>query len=179
MPGPVFLDGDRVELRTIEEEDLEFLQEAVNDPSVWRPIGSSTPVNAVQEREFFENVVCEDDGVNFLIAVDGEPAGTIGLGPKEAEDDGAELGYWLDSAFREEGYGREATGLVTNYGFQQLGYHRIAARVFSFNEPSQALLESLGFTQEGRHRDAVFVDGQYWDVYWYSMLDDEWDPEGW
>lgn len=174
MPGPVFLEGDRVELRTIEEEDLDFLQEGVNDPSVWRAIGLGTPVNGPQERDFFENVVCGDDEVNLLVAVDGEPAGIVGLGSKETETHGAELGYWMHSDHREQGYGREAASLVTTYGFHQRGFHRISARVFEFNDASQALLESLGFTHEGIHREAVFVDGQYWDVHWYSALAPEW-----
>ena len=175
MPGPVFRDGESVELRTIEEEDLDFLQEGVNDPSVWRSIGALTPTNGPQEREFFENVVCDDDSVNLLVAVDGAPAGTVGLTPRDAEPDGAELGYWLDGEYRGHGYGCEAAALLTNYGFQQQGYHRISARVFAFNDASQGLLESLGFIHEGTHRDAAFVDGEYWDVYWYSVLEDEWD----
>ena len=49
MPGPVFLEGDHITLRTIEEEDLEFLQEAITDPQVRRSIGGSTPYNLKQE----------------------------------------------------------------------------------------------------------------------------------
>ena len=177
MPGPVFLAGDRIALRTIEEEDLDFLQEGINDPSVWRAIGSSEPINGPQEQEFFENVVCGDDEVTLLVAVDGAPAGTVGLSPRPDEADAAELGYWLASEYRQQGYGREAAGLVTNYAFQQRGLHRVSARVFAFNDASQALLESLGFVREGTNREAVFVDGQYWDVYWYSVLESEWDSE--
>lgn len=53
MPGPVFLDGDHITLRTIEEEDLEFLQRIINDPEVWRSLGAVTPTNAEEEREWF------------------------------------------------------------------------------------------------------------------------------
>jgi [ribosomal protein S5]-alanine N-acetyltransferase len=45
MPGPAFIEGDRVALRTIEEEDIEFLQDGVNDPEVWKAIGNATPYN--------------------------------------------------------------------------------------------------------------------------------------
>jgi ribosomal-protein-alanine N-acetyltransferase len=179
MPGPVFLDGDRIELRTIEEEDLEFLQEGVNDPSVWRAIGRADPVNGPQEEGFFENVVCNDDQVNLLVSVDGEPAGTVGLTPKEAETHSAELGYWMHPDHREQGYCSEAVELVTDYGFQQRGYHRICARVFEFNDASQGLLESLGFELEGKNREAVFVDGEYQDTLWYSLLAHEWESTRW
>lgn len=54
MPGPSFIEGARVVLRTIEEEDLEFLQDGVNDPQVWKAIGNSIPYNPNQEQGFFE-----------------------------------------------------------------------------------------------------------------------------
>ncbi|SDJ83641.1 Protein N-acetyltransferase, RimJ/RimL family [Halovenus aranensis] len=175
MPGPVFLSGDRVELRTIEREDLDFMQRAVNDPTVWRAIGTSTPVNGPQEEAFFEEVVSEDDQVNLLVAVDGEATGMVTLTPKATLDDAMELGYWMAPDYREQGYCSEAVATLTDYGFRQRGLHRISARVFAFNDASQALLESLGFTHEGRHREAVFVDGEYHDTHWYSVLADEWN----
>lgn len=177
MPGPVFLDGDGVALRTIEEEDLEFLQTQINDPRIWRAIGRSNPVTAEQEREFYENVVCEDDGVQLLIAVDAEPVGTIGLHAIDRETGSAEIGYWVAPDHHSQGYGTEAAALIVDYGFDQLRLHRIAASVFEFNEPSRRLLESIGFTREGVHRDAEFVDGEYQDVYWYGLLEDEWREE--
>ncbi|QCS43930.1 GNAT family N-acetyltransferase [Natrinema versiforme] len=174
MPGPVFLDGDRVTLRPIEEDDLEFLQTQINDSRIWRAIGRSRPVNGEQEREFFENVVCGDDTVNFLIAADSTPIGTIGLHSIEWETRKAEIGYWLAPDHHGRGYGTEATERVVRYAFDQLGLHRIAARVFEFNEPSKRLLESVGFTQEGVHRDGEFIDGEWQDVYWYGLLENEW-----
>lgn len=174
MPGPVFLEGDRVTLRPIEEEDLEFLQTQVNDPRVWRPIGRSRPINSEQERDFFENVVCSDDTVDLLIVADSTPVGTVGLFELDWETQAAEIGYWLAPEHHEQGYGTEATERVVQYAFDQLGLHRIAARVSEFNEPSRRLLESVGFTQEGVHRDDEFVDGEYHDVCWYGLLADEW-----
>jgi len=180
MPGPVFFDGERVSLRTIEEDDLPFLHEHVNDPSVWRAIGRSRPVNGEAEREFFEEVVCGDGSVDLLIAAEEEPIGTVGLDLGDRAAGTAELGYWVAPDHRREGYGTEATELVVAYGFDQLGLHRIAARVFEFNEASIRLLERVGFTHEGVHRDDEFVDGAYRDTHWYGLLEDEWrsDQDG-
>lgn len=176
MPGPAFLEGDRVDLRTIEEEDVEFLHEAINDRSIWRPIGRIDPVNRTQEEEFFEEIICSNDSVNLLVTTGSTPAGMVSLTPDEGLDDSAELGYWIAADHREKGYGTEAVELVTEYGLRQRGFHRVSARVFEFNEPSKRLLESAGFTHEGRHRDGIFIDGEYWDVHWYSVLAPEWTP---
>ena len=183
MPGPVFLDGETVSLRTIEEQDLPFLQEAINHRSVWHGIGQSHPVNAQQEQEFFEEQVSGDDTVNLLVTTGPEtPVGTVSLTIK-GEVHRAELGYWIAPDHQSEGYGTEAAGLLVDYGFDQRGLHRIEARVFEFNDPSQRLLESLGFTQEGTHRESQFADGEYQNMLWYGVLTDEWEwetgsPEG-
>ncbi|WP_440766957.1 GNAT family N-acetyltransferase [Natronorubrum sp. DTA7] len=174
MTDSVFLSGDRVDLRPIEEDDLEFLQREINDPRIWRAIGRSRPVNGPQEREFFENVVCNDETVTLLIVADSSPVGTIGFNAIEWEPRQAEIGYWVAPEHHERGYGTDAADRLVTYGFDQLGLHKITARVFEFNEASRRLLESVGFTREGVHRDDVFVDGAFRDTYWYGLLEDEW-----
>jgi RimJ/RimL family protein N-acetyltransferase len=69
MPGAMFAAGDSVALHTVEEDDLEFLAAARNDPAVRRPLTLNRPANGEQIREFFENAVSEDDSATFLICV--------------------------------------------------------------------------------------------------------------
>ena len=174
MPGPVFLEGKHVALRTVEESDLAYLQEQINNPRIWRTLGRQTPMNAEQEAEFFEDVVCEDEHVNLLIAEGETPVCSIGLHDVDSRSDTSEIGYWVDPEYHRMGYGSDAAARLVEYGFQQLGLHRIEARVFEFNDASQALLESVGFREEGVHRDAEFIDGEYQDVHWYGLLEGEW-----
>jgi len=177
VPGPAFIEGESVELRTIEEEDIAFMQTVINDREVWRAIGRPSPVNRAQEREFFDEVVSGDEQLTLMIVAEDQPVGMVSLTPGRRIDDNAELGYWVAPEHQRAGYGSAGVTHVLTYGFDQRGYHRIAARVFAFNEASRALLESLGFTQEGRHRDAAFIDGEYRDVLWYGLLADEWVSE--
>lgn len=60
------------------------------------------------------------------------------------------------------------------YAFDQLRLHKVTARVFAFNEASQRLLETVGFTEEGVQREQVFIDGEYQDTHWYGLLAREW-----
>ena len=156
MPGPVFIEGDHVVLRTIEEEDIEFLQEGVNDPRVWRPIGSSTPYNLEQEREFFEEMVSDNDTVQLLVSTEETSVGTVG--------------FWITPDRWGEGIGTEATALIVQYAFDQLRLHKITARTYEFNEASQRLLRKLGFTEEGVQREQAFIDGEHCDVHWFGIL---------
>ncbi|MFT4947255.1 MAG: ribosomal-protein-alanine N-acetyltransferase, partial [Natronomonas sp.] len=119
--------------------------------------------------------VSEDGSVQLLVCVEGDPVGTVGLQFDDGAVRSAELGYWIAPDHHGEGYGTEAAALLTGYGFEERGCHRITARVFEFNDASQALLERLGFREEGRQREAHFADGEYRDVRWYGMLAEEWN----
>lgn len=174
MPGPAFITGERVALRTIEEEDIEFLQEGVNDSRLWRPMGNSTPYNFEQEQAFFENIVSDDETVQLLISANEDPIGMIGLEPINQEAGVTEVGYWIMPDHWGEGFGTEATELIVQYAFDQLRLHKVTARVFAFNEASQRLLETVGFTEEGVQREQVFIDGEYQDTHWYGLLAREW-----
>jgi hypothetical protein len=70
MAGPLFVRGDEVTFHPVEEADLDFLQEVVNHPAVRPGVASTDPVNGADEREWFESL--GEDGVNFLVRVDGE-----------------------------------------------------------------------------------------------------------
>lgn len=173
MPGPVFLSGDSVTLRTIEEGDLEFLQRDVNDPSVRRSLASVRPVNAEQERDWFERM-SEGDDVSLLVCVEEEPVGTIGLSDIDETWGRAEVGYWVTPEAWGEGYATEATALICGYAFDQRRLHKVVASAFATNAGSRRVLEKVGFVEEGVHREEAFVNGEYVDVHWYGLLAGEW-----
>ena len=170
--GPVFLRGETVALRPIEREDLDFFRAQKNDRRVWQPLGWPKPQNSEHLETFFEETVCGAEGVHLLIAIDGEAVGQVGF--HTVDSDQAELGYWIAPAEQDNGYGADAVGTLVEYGFEQRGLHRVEAGVFEFNDASQAVLESLGFSRELRQREAAFVNGGYQDLLRYDVLASEW-----
>lgn len=174
MPGPLFLDGDAVDLHTVEEEDIPFLQEVINDPAVRRYVSRFEPANEVQEREWFEEYVSGDDATVLLVVTPEGPAGTVGLNGHPDMLGSAEIGISLAPAYWNEGYGTEASRLLTDYAFTERRIHRLLARVLDPNEGSKRIWEKLGYRHEGVHREATFVDGEYVDVHDYAILADEW-----
>ena len=169
-----FLEGERIVLRPIEREDLGFIREEKTDSRVRRSLGWPYPENAAQIAEYFEETLSGEEGVHLLVVGDGAPAGTVSF--HEVSDDGrtAELGYWIAPARQGEGYATAAVRLLLAYGFEQRGFHRVEARIFERNEASRAVVEKMGFTHEGRKREAEFIDGAYRDVGLYGLLAGEW-----
>lgn len=174
MPGPPFILGDRVDLHTVEAEDLPFLQANVNHPDVRRYLHAGRPLNRIQEREWFEADVSDGDGDHLLVVVDGERAGIVGLEPDPKHPFSAEIGLHLAPDHWGEGYGTEASRLLTDYAFRERRYHRVVARVYDPNEASKRIWEKLGFRHEAVHREAVYLDGAFEDVHYYAVLEGEW-----
>jgi RimJ/RimL family protein N-acetyltransferase len=73
------------------------------------------------------------------------------------------------------GYGTEATRLMLDHAFGTLNLHRIALSVFSFNERAIRSYRSCGFVVEGRAREAIWRDGQWWDEVSMSVLKSDWE----
>lgn len=177
MPGAVYLRDDPLTLRTIEEADLPFLRDLINDPAVRRFLPTRPPRNLAQEREFYDTVVCDDESLTVLICVEDELAGTVGLGPLNGPDGSADLGLLLSPAFWNEGYGTTAARLVTEYAFRDQRLHRVTADVIAGNEASRRIWEKLDYRYEATHKDAAFRDGDYRDVYRYAIVRSEWLAE--
>ena len=68
------------------------------------------------------------------------------------------------------GYGTEATAAVVGHAFDDLGLHRVALEVFTFNPRAQRAYEKAGFTVEGRQREALFWDGVWVDAVSMGIL---------
>jgi ribosomal-protein-alanine N-acetyltransferase len=174
MPGTQFLNGERVTLRSFEEEDIGLYKKIRNDPNVGTGLTVHYPMNESQIREHFEKQVSDDEGIDLVICTDDDhPIGTVDL--QINRDCGwGEIGIFILPEYHGEGYGTEVSELITKYGFSELRLHRICARVNQTNTASRRVWQKLGFQEEGVQREAVFKDGEYLDVYWYSVLEDEW-----
>jgi RimJ/RimL family protein N-acetyltransferase len=74
--------------------------------------------------------------------------------------------FW-DRRFR----GREKLAQeMLKYVFREFGFRRIIAEVPLYSQPTLKAVERIGFTKEGRLREYVYYQGEWWDVNLYSIL---------
>lgn len=177
MPGAVFLTGGDVTLRTIEQEDLEFLRDTINAPQVRQYLGNRGPLNLEQEQSYFEDHVSDDASTSLLVCVDGNPAGIVGLHPRDDTSGTAEIGLFLAEDYWGHGYGTTTVALVTEYGFNDRRHHRIEGHVIEPNSASQRVFEKAGYQLDATHREAAYYDGNHVDVNIYAAFAPEWDPD--
>lgn len=87
----------------------------------------------------------------------------------------AELGYWLGVPYWNKGYTTEAARALVAYGFETLRLNRIQARHMTNNPASGRVMQKIGMTYEGTHRQAAFRFGEYHDLAMYSILRSEYE----
>ncbi len=95
------------------------------------------------------------------------------MGIVSPENRTADMGYGLNSDFYGRGYATEAARAVLDFGFNDLGLHRIWATVDVNNDASRRVLERIGMKREGILRKDKLVRGRWRASYLYAILEDE------
>jgi RimJ/RimL family protein N-acetyltransferase len=176
MPGSLFLAGQTIQLRTIEEEDTEFLQQTLNDPKVRSSLAATLPRNREQKLDWIESRG-DNDGAVLLIQVGAESVGTVALNPPNEVWGVAEIAYMVAPDHWGNGYATEAVELICGYAFEERRLNKVYAAPFSTNTASCRVLEKVGFTEEGILREEAFVEGEHVDICRYGLVADEWFQE--
>lgn len=86
----------------------------------------------------------------------------------------AEIGWSLAPAARGRGIGTEAAEALLRLGFEDLGFHRIEARLDALNTASAALCERLGMRLESTQVDKWHYKGRWATEVVYAVLAQEW-----
>src|SRR5205814_6896156 len=89
--------------------------------------------------------------------------GHIGLWGARPKDRCATIGIALGREHIGRGYGTDAMRVIVDYGFREMGLHRIQLGVAPFNPAGIRAYEKAGFVEEGRFRESVLHDGRWYD----------------
>ena len=175
---PGVMEGRLVVLRRHAAENLAAFRRWYSDPEVVRLTRyQDGPMGAGEVERFFVSRVLGPDSLTFAIHVreTDRLIGTTAFSQLDG-DNGSAL-FHITIGEKDawgHGYGTEATELMLRHAFEELGLHRIALSVFSFNERAIRSYRKVGFAVEGRARDAILRDGRYWDEVQMSILEDDW-----
>ena len=176
--GPIkFLNGKRVYLRPIENEDLDFFYaKTLWDEEGRRLTGTQTVFSRSGVQNWFENISTDSGRVDLFICLheNNQPIGDIAMLDIDHQNRNSVVRISIfDHEFWGNGYGTEAMSLLLKYGFEILNLHRIGLDVYSFNKRGIKSYEKLGFKQEGIIREELFYGGKYHDSIKMGVLKDE------
>ncbi|GIJ34564.1 GNAT family N-acetyltransferase [Micromonospora sediminimaris] len=179
--GSTNLRTERLELRPVQDEDIDRILEYRNLPEVTRWL-VRTEVDPASFRAAWQRAAKDPDDHSKAVVLGGVVIGTVsldvidGMGqpgmPARTE---AELGYIFDPAYGGQGYATEAVTAMVAYAFDRLGVRRITAGCFADNLASVRILEKVGMRREQHgvgdswHAELGWVDG-----YTYALLAETW-----
>lgn len=106
----------------------------------------------------------------------GEPVGHIGLrNVNRRAGYGRIMDVLVDPSLHKKGIGTQMIYSILDFGFFELGLHRIDLGVYDTNPGAISFYTKVGFTKEGISREVLKVGDQYWNMHQMSMLRPEWD----
>lgn len=167
--------GKLVFLRRPEPEDHAVILSLLNDSAVTSSTEDvGAPVSSHMNADFHRGASQRD---TFHLAIIDRAAGrAVGVTMVHHIDwrsQTAHGGVKVLPQMSGRGFATDAYMARNTFLFFRLGLRRLAWRALDFNVASQRLAERLGYTLEGRERQAVQRDGRWCDVLTYGLLRSE------
>lgn len=177
------LNGRIAVLRELQAADGADLLPLISAPEVVRFL-SPPPASLERFAGFVSNTAQERAAgryAGFAIVPHGQaaPVGLVQLRQLEPGFRTAEWGIALGSAWWGRGLFSDAGTLALSFAFEQLGVHRLEARVAARNARGNAAVEKLGGVAEGLLRQSLLtVEGTRVDQILWSWLKEDWHRGG-
>lgn len=171
-----------ITLRGVQEKDIHGIYEGCKDPLIPR-FTRISPEYTFEDAENFVNKRVASGfslqaELQLALEYDEEFAGVFSFHTIHHEDHRAEIGYWLVPAVRGKKVATTGVKVLTQYGFDTMGFKRIEAMVNAPNIASQRVLMNAGYDHEGTLRDRkVASDGSAEDMLLYAALSRDWSNQ--
>ncbi|MCG8398273.1 GNAT family N-acetyltransferase [Bacillus atrophaeus] len=85
-----------------------------------------------------------------------------------------EMGWVFNPKNYNKGYASEAAQAILEFGFTNMKLHRIIATCQPQNIASYRVMEKIGMRREGYFKKCIPNGEQWWDEYYYAILEEEW-----
>ena len=148
MTGTIILETERLILRELEPNDLDFLASMMADPEVSHHYDRRFSREAADEWLHRQLERYAIDGHGLWLAVEkttGTPVGQVGLILQTVEGrKRPEIGWLLDRKQWGKGYATEAGAAVRAAAFSRWNYPEVISLIRPANTPSQRVAERLG-----------------------------------
>ena len=170
-------------LRPSRESDIESIYLACQDPLISH--FTTVPANyTLEHAQSFVRYV-DPEGlqskreIRFIIesnqGASPAMAGVISFHSPNFNNKVAEIGYWITKEHRSKSIGTTAVKVLTNFGFETMGWNRIEAMIDHDNEASKKVITRAGYEHEGLLRQRVIrSDGAVIDMDLYAVLQENW-----
>jgi RimJ/RimL family protein N-acetyltransferase len=140
------------------------------------PMGPETIAERLNRGWACRAIVHEGEGLTLgaEVAETGQLVGDVTLFFRSAEHRNGEIGWIFHPDHSGRGYATEAAHAMLHLAFDQLGLHRVVARVDLRNETSLRLADRLGMRREALLVSNEWFKGAWSDEIDFAILEEEW-----
>lgn len=171
----------RLLLRPLSETDVDALVAYRSIEDVCRfvpfePMSAEVITNKLREGWSRGTITAEGDGLVLGVQLvhTRQLIGDVGLFFRSAEHRSGEAGWVFHPGFSGSGYATEAAHALLHLAFDDLGLHRVIARIDARNEASLRLGARLGMRQEAHLISNEWFKGDWSDEIDLALLEHEW-----
>lgn len=168
------LTGNKILLRALEPNDLDFLYDIENNETYWEASGTQTPYSRYLLKQYLENShldIYEAKQIRFVIENNlQETVGMIDLFDFNPQHLRAGVGVLIDEKHQYKGYASAAIKILNNYAFTSLNLRQLYANITTDNKKSIHLFEKLGYQKIGIRKNWIYSNNVFKDVAFYQLL---------
>jgi diamine N-acetyltransferase len=170
------LENNRIQLRAVEPEDLEYLFQWENDTELWHLSNTLTPFSRFTLKKYIESAATDIFAAKQLRLmierkVDGIAIGAIDLFDYDPFHRRAGVGILIaEQSQRKKGFASEALEIIIEYSFETLGLKQLFCNVTETNSDSLKLFISKGFIITGQKQSWVKIGETWFAEYFLQLL---------
>ncbi len=174
-----FWRGPLIRLRALEERDWEPSTDEP-DTELDRYIGDiGFPESNGMWREQVQDQIKQMGKEDYIFLqienLDGQVVGFIHSHECNQRNGTFRYAIGIQHKYWGRGYAREAVTIFLRYFFRERRYQKCTTPVCAFNERSIRFHEKLGFRLEGRLRNMIYTNGEYFDELYFGVTAAEWE----
>lgn len=165
----------KIILRPLEPEDLEFLYQWENDPSIWQVSNTLVPFSRYILKQYLEEShrdIFETKQLRLIIEDSkGQATGALDLFDFDPYHRRAGIGILIyNKDDRGKGLATDALTLISKYAVEVLGLHQLFANITTDNVASIRLFEKVGFQLSGAKKDWIKTSNGWLDEQIYQKI---------
>ncbi len=176
----LLLETRRLLLRTVADTDVPAIHElhALPETDEFNTLGIPDHIQVTRDlvADWLlkqQSIPCTAYVLALVLPAENQLIGLMGMNLGRPKSQRAEVWYKLHKDYWRKGYASEALDRLLQFGFGELGLHRIEAGCATENTASIKVLEKAGMQREGRCRKILPIRGAWVDNYLYALLEED------
>lgn len=153
---------------------LELIYRWRNQEFIRKVMYNSDPLKWNNHVKWFNSFLQNEQKYLKILYYGGVPYGLANFQVTDVNANVGTWGFYIGDERAPKGMGTILAYKMLEYLFEKLNIRKVCAEVIDYNEISLHFHKKIGFVQEGILRKHILKNGNYCDVYIFSIFKEEW-----